>query len=474
MISVEPLVAGHRLQEYVVNRVLGQGGFGTTYLCTDRNLQRSCVLKEFAPHGLVARKSNGDVQPIAWRLRSVFAKARTSFMEEARQLARFSHPNIVRVNRFFEAHNTAYFVMDYEAGGSLRSLLKDQADAFSESEIAGVIVPLCKGLDELHKAGLIHRDIKPENIIIRSDGSPALIDFGAVAAFQGQGTSEIEVIATPAYAPIEQFNPRAPQGPWIDIYALGAVIYELVAGYPPTSSHARLKGDPFVEARQFARGKYSDRLLDLIDKCLAMDFSERPKSVAEVQRRFDLNRDELLRPAIHDISWKMLTHFLNWAKPNEGLFCDEIITFVIIFPIIDLSWRIGEGLPDKETFRRLLGLMSPNETEIFRNLIVEKGFRKFRRQLTPGLVQSRLDEYAATYLLDRQAGEWTYEMTRAQVARNCLAPEAATDIPEFSSLMEDVIDRARSRVKKELGKILRKVVYRKVPEGWIKEIVDFS
>jgi len=471
---VAPLPEGHRLFEYQTLEVLGQGGFGTTYLCRDENLQKQAVIKEFTPHALVARRQNGDLKPLRWGFGGVFRAARSGFLDEARKLAKFNHPNIVRVSRYFEAHNTAYFVMDYEMGGTLRSLLRGKPGTFAESEIEAIILPLCRGLAELHHAGLIHRDIKPENVIIRSDGSPALIDFGAAVDYRTLSKGGFKVVATPAYAPIEQFDTHAPQGPWTDIYAMGAIMYEMVAGQPPEPSFARDQGSEMPSAASVGRGKYGDRLLGLIDKCLAMDFVERPKSAAEFIALLQANQDHLLRAVIRDTSWKMVNHFTNWARPNDGLYVDEFVAFVICFPIIDLSWRIGKGTPDKATFVRLFGLMDQSILQSCSQAFAQSGFTTVRRDLALQLIHARLDEYAATYLLDRQKPEWRYDMTCSQVARNCIAPSHSADTAGFIALLEDVIDRARGGVKKEFSKVFRNVVWRQTDQGWVQEVVRFA
>jgi len=205
-----------------------------------------------------------------------------------------------------------------------------------------------------------------------------------------------------------------------------------------------------------------------------MNFVERPKGIDEFLAFLEVNKDHLLRAVIHDISFKMVNHFTNWAKPNDGLYCDEFVAFVICFPIIDLSWRIGNGTPDKATFIRLYKLMNQDSLQLCWGSITQNGFSATRRHLTLELIHARLDEYAATYLLDRQQSEWRYEMTRRQVARNCIAPSHAADVDAFAMVMEDVIDRARGRVKKEFEKAFRNVIWRKTPEGWTQEIVRFA
>jgi serine/threonine protein kinase len=468
---VDPLPEGHRLLEYSIERVLGQGGFGTTYLCRDEHLRKQVVVKEFTPHRLVRRKRDGDLEASDGEAARSFSRALSGFLDEARKLAQFRHPNIVRVNRYFEAHGTGYFVMDHEAGGSLRDIIDGVACPMTEQEIEAIVAPLCQGLSEMHRAGLLHRDIKPDNIVVRPDGSPALIDFGAAVQFGRTVKGPTAFIGTAVYAPIEQFDPDGNTGPWTDIYSMGAVMYEMVAGHHPTPARERALGAKMAPASEKGRGKYSDRLLGLIDQCLSLEPEERPRSINECLVFLDADRDERFRKLIGDISWKMVNHFCNWAEPNEGLDVEELVAFMLAFPAIDLSWRIGKGVPDKVTAERLLNSISPAEAGHCLRVFTDKGFSTGGRPLNSVFVLGRLDEYAATYLLDRKQKEWRYEMTCKQVAENCIASTNKGYIPTFMSLLEDVIDRARGRVKKEFGMIYRKVVYRRKGDGWVKEVV---
>ena len=454
-------------------RLLGRGGFGTTYLCHDEHLQKNFVIKEFTPHALITRGSNGKIVALRQEWEDMFAVARTNFLGEARELAKFNHSNIVRVNRYFEAHNTAYFVMDHEDGRTLQCLLRTGSHTLTEKEIVAVVMPLCRGLSELHHAGLIHRDIKPANIILRSDGTSVLIDLGAAVDFRSSSSAHFETVGTPAYAPIEQIQARDAQGPWTDIYALGAIMYEMIVGEPPASSLTRAAGSEIEPASSVGRGRYSDRLLGLIDKSLSMNRVERPQSISEFIVVLEANDEERLRVIIHDISFKMINHFSNMAKPNEGLCGDELIAFVICFPIIDLSWRLGKGIPDRAVFAQLYKLMGHNILGLCCEKINQRGFKANRHNLTPEMVYSRLDGYAAAYLLDRQQSQWRYSMTCQQIARNCISTSHAGDIPAFVALLEEVIDRARGRVKKEFNKQFRNVKWYKTTEGWRKVVVRF-
>lgn len=468
---MQPLGPGTVIADYTVERVLGQGGFGTTYLCRDNNLQRKCVLKEFTPHEIVIRGRNGQIKPSSWKNRKELGVSLESFLNEAQKLARFSHPNIVRINRYFTANGTGYFVMDYEHGVALRSLISDAQGPFEEREIEALLLPLCDGLKTLHAQGLIHRDIKPENILVRPDGSPVLIDFGAAIDLSTIHLSEFHVIATPRYAPIEQFDLRFPQGPWIDIYALSATIYELVCAEAPPQAVDRLgEQDPMRAASDIGRGRYGDRLLGLIDQGLAVDFRERPRNMENFISCLQVDNNVYLRKVIVGISEKTTQHFLNWAKPNDGLYVDEFVAFTISFPIIDLCWRIGRGAASKEMFLSVYRSLDHDSLERCRSSMFSAGFKVQRTALTLRMIESRVEEYASTYLLDRQSEDWTYELTRKQCARNCLSLAAKEDAEGFEALMEDVIDRARSRVKKEFNKAFRRVEWYRVKDGWQKRI----
>jgi serine/threonine protein kinase len=471
---VQPLTIGHPLLEYVVQDVLGQGGFGTTYLCRDGYLQKLVVIKEYTPHRLVKRVHGGDLEALGSRAAVLFADGLGKFLEESRKLALFLHPNIVRVSRFFQAHGTGYFVMDYEAGGSLREIISSVGGSMPDQEISGLILPLCDGLAQLHRQGLLHRDIKPENVIVRPDGSPALIDFGAAVQFGDAVKGSIQFVGTETYAPPEQFDPAGDIGPWTDIYSLGVVMFEMATGSPPPPSRQRLVGRDFLSVKSIVGGKYSDRLLSLIDKCLCLDRRERPQSINECMVLFRADRDQRFRIMIADISLKMAAHFCNWAKPNVGLNVDELTAFMVAFPAIDLSWRIGKGLPSKETAERLIEASSLKAAEYCAVVFSDHGFRASNRPISSPFILGRMDEYAATYLLDRRNEEWRYELTLKHLAEHCIAATHQTDVQGFVDLMEQVTDRARGRVKKEFGKLYRKIIYRQTESGWTKEFVELE
>jgi serine/threonine protein kinase len=379
---VTPLRPGSTLFEYEIVKVLGMGGFGITYLCRDKNLDILCVLKEFAPRELVARARNGDLHAACTTLATRFLEGRKAFLLEARRLGKFNHPNIVRVTRFFEAHSTGYFAMSFETGITLCDLIKSRGAVFTDEDVAGIAEPLCQGILELHKVALVHRDIKPDNIIIRPDGSPVLIDLGAAVFFHEHGEVEHQIIATPAYAPLEQLSPGGRLGPWTDIYALGATLYELVTGRPPLSAFDRLRGESLRPAREVGRGRFSSRLLHLIDSALSLDHTERPQTIEEFLTAFSSKNDLILKTVIRDIPVKMMHHFMNWAKPSDCLLRDELVAFFITFPVIDLSWRLGKGIPDKATFARLFSLIGTDLRQVCEDEFVKRGFHRVREGVT--------------------------------------------------------------------------------------------
>ncbi|MGR8948364.1 MAG: serine/threonine protein kinase, partial [Gammaproteobacteria bacterium] len=210
----------HRLHWYLIDRVLGQGGFGITYLAHDPNLDRYVAVKEYLPMELAVRDGDNSVYPASEANGERYKWGLDRFIAEARTLAKFKHPAIVRVLSVFEENNTAYMVMEYERGESFQQVL-DQRKDLSEQELLRIIGPLLDGLELIHANGFIHRDIKPANIYIRRDGSPVLLDFGSARQALGEQTKSLTSIVSPGYAPFEQYYSKSDrQGPWTDIYSL--------------------------------------------------------------------------------------------------------------------------------------------------------------------------------------------------------------------------------------------------------------
>ncbi len=279
----------YRLHWYVLERVLGQGGFGITYLARDTNLDQPVAIKEYLPIDVATRKPDSTVRPRADDQSDRYRWGLDRFIREARTLARFDHPNIVRVHSVFEFNNTAYMVMRFEEGENFAALL-ERRRTLPEPELLRVLLPVLDGLELIHNAGFIHRDIKPDNIHIRADGSPVLLDFGSARASLGQGRT-VTILVAPGYAPFEQYYSSGEnQGPWTDLYGLGATAYRAIAGVPPLDAITRSKGvlgsarEVLVPARTIGSGRYSEAVLRAIDHALEFAEKDRPQSIADWRR----------------------------------------------------------------------------------------------------------------------------------------------------------------------------------------------
>jgi serine/threonine protein kinase/TPR repeat protein len=276
----------YRLHWYVLERVLGQGGFGITYLARDTNLDQLVAIKEYLPVDVATRRPDGTVRSRTEEQHERYRGGLERFIREARTLARFDHPNIVRVHSVFEFNDTAYMVMRFEEGQTLAALL-ERRQAMPEAELMQILLPILDGLDLVHNAGFIHRDIKPDNIHIRADGSPVLLDFGSARHALGHART-VTILIAPGYAPFEQYySSGESQGAWTDIYGLGATCYRAIAGRAPIDAIARSKGilgstkEMLLPAAVVGNGRYSERLLKAVDHALEFAENDRPQSIRE-------------------------------------------------------------------------------------------------------------------------------------------------------------------------------------------------
>lgn len=252
------LPAGTRLGEFEIVGLIGEGGFGIVYLAFDTSLDRHVALKEYMPSALAARIGATQVQVKSARYETLFRAGLKSFInDEARLLARFDHQSLVKVYRFWEANGTAYMVMPYYRGVTLRDALKAMPRPPDEAWLRALLTPLIDALAVLHAANCFHRDIAPDNIILLEDGHrPVLLDFGAARRVIGDMTQALTVILKPGYAPIEQYAevPSLRQGPWTDHYALAALVYFAITGKTPPPSVGRMVKRQLSAARK-ARGR---------------------------------------------------------------------------------------------------------------------------------------------------------------------------------------------------------------------------
>jgi hypothetical protein len=277
------LPRGYALNEYRVEALLGAGGFGLTYLATDVNLNLKVAVKEYLPHGFADRGEDSTVRPKSDSAAESYKWGLQRFMDEARTLASFRHPGIVRVMRFFEANSTGYMVMEFVEGQALTDWIESRRPLDQRALIA-LAGSLLDGLDVIHKAGYLHRDVKPANIFVRTDGSPVLLDFGSARQLMGEH-QELTAVVSPGYAPLEQYHTRGNQGPWSDLYALGGVLYWMVTAEKPVEAAARVRKDIMPPASRSApAGRYSGELLAAIDWALKPNEDERPQGVADLRR----------------------------------------------------------------------------------------------------------------------------------------------------------------------------------------------
>jgi len=238
--------------KYMVGRVLGQGGFGITYLGWDMNLDVKLAIKEFFPHGLVNREPGESyIVSFTGTASDEYSYGIERFLDEAKTLARFEdHPNIVSVRDFFRENNTAYMVMGFVEGITLEKHLENQGGKIPFDRAVEILMPVMDALREVHEVGFLHRDISPDNMVISNKGRVVLIDFGAARQAMGDKSRSMSVIMKAGYSPIEQYQSKGKQGPWTDIYAVAATFYHAITGQAPLEAIDRMAQDDLIPPSQ--------------------------------------------------------------------------------------------------------------------------------------------------------------------------------------------------------------------------------
>ena len=238
---------------YTIEGVLGQGGFGITYLGMDELHEKPVAIKEFFPQGIVTRNIEyQDTVTVTFvGEKDNYEKGKERFLKEARTMAKFSKDEgIVKALDFFEINNTAYIVMEYLEGVTLKQYLRENKRIDAE-DLVELLVPLIESLDEIHSQGLIHRDISPDNIMVLPDGRIKLMDFGAARDYTEFGEKSLSIVLKPGYAPPEQYQTHGVQGPWTDIYALCATMYKCITGENPPDAIERVMDDSLKKISEF-------------------------------------------------------------------------------------------------------------------------------------------------------------------------------------------------------------------------------
>ncbi|MFT4928072.1 MAG: serine/threonine protein kinase [Phenylobacterium sp.] len=285
----------YMLQEYRIEKLIGEGGFGLTYLAFDTHLDKKVAIKEYMPNDFAWRQNSTTIVPKNDESKDMYQWGLDAFMNEAKILAKFDVTNIVRVYRFFKDNGTAYLVMEYCEGGCLNDLVSvdtaektaktdDTVVIMRESKVRHIVSSIMQGLQTVHDSGVLHRDIKPHNIMFRQDRTPVLIDFGAARQALGEKSRSLTSIVTPGYAPLEQYSSKAKLGPWTDIYALSAVAYICLTGKKPDEATDRIIDD---DIEVLAHRNRDSGFLACIDWGLAVKTTERPQTLASWKEGWD-------------------------------------------------------------------------------------------------------------------------------------------------------------------------------------------
>lgn len=275
------LPVGYRFNEFEIKEVIGGGGFGIVYRAWDHQLERTIAIKEFMPLSLAVRNEDMNLALRSQRFSKAFSAGLNSFIQEARLLARFNHPNLVHVLRFWVQNDTAYMGTLFYSGTTLSRLREQQPELINEAWIRRMLPMLFGAIKTIHDEGYLHRDISPDNIQIQDNGLPVLLDFGSSRRTIGNLSDETETMLRPGYAPIEQYTDdnESEQGAWTDIYAVGAVLHTLIIGSPPPVSVVRSIEDSYQPLAERQPAGYSLPLLQAVDKALALRVEDRPQSI---------------------------------------------------------------------------------------------------------------------------------------------------------------------------------------------------
>jgi serine/threonine protein kinase len=276
------LPTGQLLDQYVIDKCMGIGGFSVVYLGHHGQTQERVIIKEYMPNKLAKRLESGEVVAKDEPLIGLFEDCRKAFFKEATTLVNLKHPNIVNVIGFFRANGTVYMVMEFQEGKNLETYIRSHQGLLSEKFIRTNFPPLLEGLRLVHDRGLLHLDIKPANIHIRPGGSPYLFDFGAVHKVANSRQYQMSQVVTPGFSPIEQHTRGGYVGSWTDIYAIGATMRACIEATSPPSALLRQEKDTMKPAQVAFKKRYSQSLLAAIDWAMELDPLLRPQNVDEL------------------------------------------------------------------------------------------------------------------------------------------------------------------------------------------------
>ena len=361
LLASNALPIGTRVNEFEIMRVIGEGGFSVVYLAFDHTLHRSIALKEYIPSALASRRGDNTVAVRSAQHQQTFEAGLRSFINEARLLAQFDHPALVKVYRFWEGNGTAYMAMPHYDGRTLKAILRENPEQASEAWLKQLLVPLLDALELLHRHRCFHRDIAPDNIQILENEAPVLLDFGAARRTIGDMTQAFTVILKPGYAPIEQYADETDlkQGPWTDVYALAAVLFGAIAQKPPPTAVARVIKDPLEPLANRSLPGYSHAFLCGIDRGLGVRPEERPQSIAEWRQML----------GVHGAPHRATEH----PPPAADVTAIAVDALAATPPVISAAARSSSASGGRDSDAR----------------ITESSAEKERTVLVPGLWRSR-------------------------------------------------------------------------------------
>lgn len=278
------LPRGTHVDAYVVDTVIGAGGFGITYLAHHATLDKPTALKEYFPRDFAYRE--GLTVHSTLTASKTFSWGLARFLDEARALARFKHPAIVDVAHVFEANGTAYMALAYEQGRTFGAWLQELGRRPMQAELDTLVRPLLDAMEVMHKANMLHRDIAADNILVREDGSPVLLDFGSARSDLKERAGPMTAVVKSGNSPPEQYKADgAAQGPWSDIYAFAATLYRAMMGRPALDALDRMKAPQAMAGAMSAQGDYRKGFREAVDWGMALEPADRPQSVAAWRER---------------------------------------------------------------------------------------------------------------------------------------------------------------------------------------------
>ncbi len=337
------LPEGTLIEDFEIVRQIGEGGFGIVYLAWDAALERHVAIKEYMPSSLAVRaEASLEVRTRSKGDRDTFDAGLKSFVNEARLLARFDHPALVKVFRFWEANRTAYMAMPYYEGPTLKAALAKMGCPVPEEQLREWLHPLLDALSALHRENCFHRDVSPDNILLTAAG-PLLLDFGAARHVISDRTQALTTMLKPGFAPIEQYGGTMMQGPWTDLYALAGVVHYAITGRSPAASVVRVVKDSVRPLASTHAGDYSDGFLRAIDAALAVKPEARPQDVA--QFRALLNAGLAPNTPLPD------------AQPAEAPALDDPLVEAIA-PTVPAAVPVASTSPTRRWNKALHGLMA--------------------------------------------------------------------------------------------------------------------